>query len=39
MYRRPLRTGVVTGVLGAAIFYAVFALALEVTLPVGVLGF
>jgi putative tricarboxylic transport membrane protein len=39
MYRRPLRTGVVTGALGAAIFYAVFALALEVTLPVGVLGF
>ena len=39
MYRRPLFTGVVTGALGAAVFYAVFALALDVTLPVGVLGF
>jgi putative tricarboxylic transport membrane protein len=39
MYRRPLSTGVVTGALGAAIFYVVFALALEVTLPVGVLGY
>jgi putative tricarboxylic transport membrane protein len=39
MYRRTLRTGVVTGALGAAIFYVVFALALEVTLPAGVLGF
>ena len=39
MYRRPLLTGVAAGALGGAIFYAVFALALEVTLPVGVLGF
>jgi putative tricarboxylic transport membrane protein len=39
MYRRPLRTGVAAGALGAAIFYVVFALALEVTLPAGILGF
>lgn len=39
MYRRPLLTGVVTGAVGAGIFYVLFALALDVTLPIGVLGF
>jgi putative tricarboxylic transport membrane protein len=39
MYRRPVRTAVLTGVLGAAGFYAVFSLALGVSLPTGVFGF
>lgn len=39
MYRRPLLTGVATGAAGAGVFYVLFALALDVTLPVGVLGF
>lgn len=39
MYGRPLRTGVTAGVLGAGAFYLVFPLALEVMLPVGILGF
>jgi len=39
MYGRPLKTGVAAGVLGAAAFYLVFPLALEVALPVGMLGF
>jgi Tripartite tricarboxylate transporter TctB family len=33
MYRRPLWVGAVTAVLAAAVFYAVFALALGVKLP------
>jgi putative tricarboxylic transport membrane protein len=33
MYRRPLWVGAVTAVLSAAVFYAVFALALGVKLP------
>lgn len=39
MYRRPLVTGLLVGVLGAGAFYIVFSLALDVTLPIGVLGF
>jgi putative tricarboxylic transport membrane protein len=39
MYRRPLLHGVAAGVLTSAAFYLVFPLALNVTLPVGVLGF
>lgn len=39
MYRRPLRTGVAIGAIGAAVFYLVFPLGLGVMLPVGVLGF
>lgn len=39
MYGRPVITGVAAGVLGAAAFYLVFPLGLEVVLPVGVLGF
>lgn len=38
-YGRPVITGVAAGVLGAAAFYLVFPLGLEVVLPVGVLGF
>jgi len=39
MYGRPLKTGIAAGVLGAAAFYVVFPVALEVSLPVGMLGF
>jgi putative tricarboxylic transport membrane protein len=39
MYGRPLRSGLAAGALGAAAFYLVFPFALEVTLPVGILGF
>ncbi|MGE5526932.1 MAG: tripartite tricarboxylate transporter TctB family protein [Rhodospirillaceae bacterium] len=39
MYRRSLLTGVVTGVAGAIAFYLIFALALDVALPIGALGF
>lgn len=39
MYRRPLVTGLLTGVGGAVVFYLVFPLALDVKLPVGVFGF
>jgi putative tricarboxylic transport membrane protein len=39
MYRRPVVHGLAAGVVGAAVFYVLFALALNVSLPVGVLGF
>lgn len=39
MYRRPLATGLAIAIGSAAGFYLVFPLALNVTLPVGVLGF
>ena len=39
MYRLPLMKGVAAGVLMSAGFYIVFPFALNVTLPVGVLGF
>lgn len=39
MYRRPLLHGIAAGVLTSAGFYLVFPLALNVELPVGVLGF
>lgn len=39
MYGRPLKIGIVAGVLGSAVFYIVFPVALEVSLPVGMLGF
>lgn len=39
MYRRPLLHGIVAGILTSAGFYLVFPLALNVELPVGVLGF
>ena len=39
MYGRPLRVGIIAGALGAAAFYLVFPVALEVALPVGLLGF
>lgn len=39
MYRRPLLHGVAAGVLTSLGFYLVFSLALNVGLPVGVLGF
>ena len=38
MYGRPLWHGIAAGVLGSAIFYLIFPLALNVALPVGVLG-
>jgi putative tricarboxylic transport membrane protein len=39
MYRRSAIYGVAAGVIGAAAFYVIFALGLNVALPVGVLGF
>ena len=39
MYRRPLVTGLVVSIGTAAGFYLVFPLALNVSLPVGILGF
>ena len=39
MYRRPLATAALVAIAAAAGFYLVFALALDVTLPRGVLGF
>ena len=39
MYRRPLKVAALVAVASAAGFYAVFPLALGVSLPVGVLGF
>ena len=39
MYRRPLATAALVAVAGAAGFYLVFDRALNVPLPVGVLGF
>jgi putative tricarboxylic transport membrane protein len=39
MYRRPLVHGVAAAVLASAGFYLLFPFALNVTLPVGVLGF
>jgi putative tricarboxylic transport membrane protein len=39
MYRRPLLHGIAAGVLTSAGFYLLFPLALNVELPVGVLGF
>ena len=39
MYGRPLRTGLAAAVLGALGFYLVFPVALEVALPVGMMGF
>jgi len=39
MYRRPLWYGMLAGVIGSAVFYLIFPLALNVALPVGVFGF
>ena len=39
MYRRSLLQGVLTGAGAAAAFYLIFPLALNVNLPVGILGF
>ena len=39
MYRRPLRVALTVAVASAAGFYLVFRLALDLPLPVGVLGF
>jgi len=39
MYRRPLTTGLATGIGGAVLFQLVFPLALDVKLPVGLFGF
>jgi len=39
MYRRPIRVAATVAGAGAAAFYLLFALALGVSLPVGVLGF
>ena len=39
MYRRPFTHGVAAAVIAAAGFYLLFPFALNVTLPVGVLGF
>ena len=39
MYRRPLATGLVVAVSSSAGFYLLFPLALNVSLPAGVLGF
>lgn len=39
MYRRPLMHGITAGVLTSAGFYVIFPLALNVELPVGLLGF
>jgi putative tricarboxylic transport membrane protein len=39
MYRRPLAFGLAAGVASAAAFYAIFPLALNVELPVGLFGF
>ena len=39
MYRRPLRVAAIAAVASAAGFYLVFSLALDVPLPVGILGF
>lgn len=39
MYRRPLLTGAIAGAAAAAVFYVLFALALDVTLPTGPFGF
>ena len=39
MYRRPLRVAALVAVASSAGFYLVFSLALDVPLPVGILGF
>ena len=39
MYRRPLATALAVAVSGSAGFYLVFPLALNVSLPTGILGF
>lgn len=39
MYRRPLTTGLATGIGGAVLFQLVFPLALDVKLPVGIFGY
>lgn len=39
MYRRPVRTGILTGVGTSFVFYLIFPLALDVRLPVGMFGF
>ncbi len=39
VFGKPLKTALLTGVLSAAGFYIVFCLALDVSLPVGILGF
>ena len=39
MYRRPMRVAATVALAGAAAFYLLFAVALGVSLPVGVLGF
>ena len=39
MYRRPVVNAIIAGAVGSAIFYLIFPFALNVALPVGVLGF
>ena len=39
IYRRPIKTALLVGCIGSLGFHLVFAQALNVNLPVGVLGF
>jgi putative tricarboxylic transport membrane protein len=39
VFNKPLKTALITGVLSALGFYVTFGLALDVSLPVGLLGF